>query len=115
MLGDKMENARSQVTNGDRIDVSGRELDERHAGTAERQGYGGHAPILPSRGEIVLDAWGGLDSSAGRRASRSRMLFWILTLAFILLFWIGQWAAVTVIRLATMPGEGTTYVWARAG
>ena len=109
-----MDDAPNQVTNGSRIDVSVQETDERHQGTAERREHAGHAPALPLGGGIALDASAGLDSDAGR-APRSRTQFWILTLTLLLLFWIGQWAAVTVVRRATMSEEAAYYLWARAG
>lgn len=67
-------------------------------------------------GDIVLDTSVGPEIDSGRRdATRSRIFHLVLTLALILLFWVGQWAAITVIRMSTMPNEGAAYLWVRAG
>ena len=74
------------------------------------------SPASSPPAEIVLSASPGLDVASGRRGgSRARKRFWALTVAVILLFWISQWAAVTVIRLSSFPNENLTYIWARAG
>ena len=45
---------------------------------------------------------------------RSRKLFWVLTVAGIVLFWIGQWSEITLWRYFSNPDEGTSYLLPRA-
>jgi two-component system, LytTR family, sensor kinase len=65
--------------------------------------------------DIVLT---GVSMSDGEAAPglrpRSRKLFWVLTVACIVLFWIGQWSEITLWRYFSNPDEGTSYLLPRA-
>lgn len=71
---------------------------------------------MPAAGaEIVVDAAGTADLGGGLHRRRSLRLFWAMTVGLILLFWISQWGAITLLRMVRMPSEGTSYFLPRAG
>jgi two-component system, LytTR family, sensor kinase len=73
-------------------------------------------PQVPAPGaEIVVDASGVNDYGGELHGGRSLRLFWALTVGLILLFWVSQWGAITLLRMARMPNEGTSYFLPRAG
>jgi len=72
-------------------------------------------PMPASRAEIVVDASGVNDYGGGLHDGRSLRLFWALTVGLILLFWVSQWGAITLLRMVRMPEEGTSYFLPRAG